>query len=336
MPGVAVSAFTPTADLARVVHGVADLFTGEMLTASHLWDLASLTKGLVTLPEVLALVHDGALDLDTAIGEQWPPMRGMPAGPATLRQMLSYQAGLPASVTFYEQRHDRDALLAAARQTPLERPIGGTSLYSDIAMIILGQCVEDLRAHPLAELARARTGLLSPPVIGAVATEFCAWRGRLTVGEAHDENAWVIGGVAGHAGAFGTMDQVVEAVRSWWRCEVVDPDLDRQAVTEQASGIAREGYGLVWRLGDLGGPHPGPGSWGLSGFVGHRIWVEPSRGYGVVILSNRIHPHRGDRAPFNQWCDELQTLVLGSVRGSALAGVRTQQGGLRTGIRATG
>ena len=222
---------------------------------------------------------------------------------------MSYQAGLPASVTFYRSVRDRKELLAAARSTPLERPIGSTSLYSDIGMIVLGECVEQIRGTSLAELGRARTGLLAPPVESAVATEECPWRGRVLVGETHDENAWVHGGIAGHAGAFGTIDQVVAAVQSWWRLEVVDPQLDAECLRVQGHGAAGEGYGLVWRLGDLGGPAPGPGAWGLSGFVGHRIWVEPDRGYGVVVLSNRIHPTRGDRGPFNEWCDDLLELV---------------------------
>lgn len=309
MPAVAVTVFSRDAYLARVTHGTATLQTGQALEADDLWDLASLTKGLVTLPEVLDLVRAGALHLDVPLADQWPAMRSMPAGPATLRQFLSYQAGLPASVTFYETVRDRQELVNAARATPLERPIGSTSLYSDIGMIVLGECVEHFRGTSLAELARARTGLLAPPVGSAVATEVCPWRGRLLVGETHDENAWVLGGIAGHAGAFGTIDQVVAAVQSWWRLEMVDARLDAEGFRMQGHGAAGEGYGLVWRLADLGRPAPGPDAWGLSGFVGHRVWVEPARGYGVVVLSNRIHPTRGDRGPFNAWCDRLLELV---------------------------
>jgi CubicO group peptidase (beta-lactamase class C family) len=311
MPAVAVTVFSQDAYLARVIHGTTNLQTGQELRSDHLWDLASLTKALVTLPEVLDLVHAGALHLDVSMAEQWPAMRDMPAGPATLRQILSYQAGLPASVTFYKAVRGREELALAARETPLERPIGSTSLYSDIGMIVLGECVEQLRGRSMAELARTRTGLLAPPIErgSAVATEECPWRGRLLVGDTHDENAWLLGGIAGHAGAFGTIDQVVAAVQAWWRLEVIDPLLDAECLRVQGHGPEGEGYGLVWRLADLGGPAPGPDAWGLSGFIGHRIWVEPTRGYGVVVLSNRIHPKRGDRGPFNAWCDRLLELV---------------------------
>jgi CubicO group peptidase (beta-lactamase class C family) len=173
--------------------------------------------------------------------------------------------------------------------------------------------VQDLTGRSLPALAERRTGLHMGPAPGtAVATEQCAWRNRLIVGEVHDENAWAMGGVAGHAGAFGTLRLVTEAAQAWLAERVVSRRLHAMARTCWATGAENQRYGLGWWLAPtngLGGPSPGPGSYGHSGFVGNRLWLEPERGYGVVILSNRILWGRGNREPYLRWCDRVLDAV---------------------------
>ena len=310
MPGVAVAVFDVADRGITVARGLADATLDEPLTLDHVWDLASLTKTLVTLPEVLALADDGVIDLDVPLDRRWPRSVGSVVGTATPADLLSYRAGLPASGDFFHaeglSRDDRVALVLATERV---RPARTDAVYSDIGLIALGEMVRDLREEGLSDLARRRSGLEFRQKQGPfVATEICPWRGRLIKGEVHDENAAALEGVAGHAGAFGTLSQVVDAVRAWWRCEVVSPSSHQRAMLQHSVSPEGERYGLAWRLAGpvgLGGSMPGPDGWGISGFVGHRVWVEPRRGYGVVILSNRIHPHRGDRGPFDRWCVAL-------------------------------
>ncbi|NUO61305.1 MAG: beta-lactamase family protein [Hamadaea sp.] len=303
MPAVALTVFDADTIRYQRLRGVADLTTGRPVTTETWWDLASLTKTLVTLPEVLA-----RFDLDAPLSEVWPPSAGHPVASATVRQLLCHTAGLPATVPFY--RGDPD-IVARALATPLDRPPGTEAVYSDLGFLLLGAAL----GPELPELAAARSGLRFGPVAEpAVATEHCEWRQRIIVGEVHDENAYAMGGVAGHAGAFGTVDLVTAAARAWFADRVVSPELHYAARQRWSGNADGERFGLGWWLPPtrgLGGPRPGPGSYGCSGFVGHRIWFEPTYGYGVVILSNRIHPHRDTRPAFNAWCAEVLAFLSG-------------------------
>jgi CubicO group peptidase (beta-lactamase class C family) len=322
MPAVGVSVFTRDSVLASGAWGAADLSIDEPVTVDHLWDLASLTKGLVTLPEVLSLVDEGVLVLHTPLADQWGRAAGSDLGRATLAQVLSYDAGMPASAPFYLlDVASRSERIEAVIGTSADRDPGAGAVYSDIGAIALGELVAEIRGRSLAELAAARNGLVfNPDGRTAVATERCAWRRRLVKAEVHDENAASLGGVAGHAGAFGTLQQVAAAASDWLRGSAVSPELGDEATREHSRGSDGERFGLGWWLANtrgLGGPSPGEGSWGLSGFVGNRLWMEPTRGYGVLVLSNRIHPERGDRGPYNAWCDELLQLVANALASSA-------------------
>jgi CubicO group peptidase (beta-lactamase class C family) len=314
MPAVAVAVVSPDRVEMHGAWGLANVPTGEPVTLDHSWDLASLTKALVTLPEVLALVDEGVLSLDAPLGVQWAPSALWAVGAASLAQVLSYNAGLPASGEFFRLSYgSRQELVDNILRTERNQPPGAGAVYSDIGAIALGELVADRRGRPLDALALDRSGLEFTPMNGPfVATEDCPWRGRLLQGEVHDENACALGGVAGHAGAFGRIDQVAEQARRWLSGEVVSPDLHSLAVEQWATNEDGERFGLGWWLANtrgLGGRSPGADSWGMSGFVGNRIWMEPARGYGVVVLSNRVHPSRGDRGPYNQWCDELLDIV---------------------------
>jgi CubicO group peptidase (beta-lactamase class C family) len=326
VPGLAVAVFTPDDVLFSTVAGVADLTTGRPARVGDWWDLASLTKTLVTLPEVLDLRDAGELDLDRPLGEQWVRARGRPVEAATPRELLSHSSGLPATAEFFRSCRSRaevvDATLATVRD-------GARPVYSDLGFIVLGEVVQDLTGRSLADLAERRTGLRFPAgarrsgtvagasaglgtaaskILNAVATERCAWRGRLIVGEVHDENAFAMGGVAGHAGAFGTPARTVAAAQGWLA--------DDRGAAGLASPGSGERFGLGWWLPPargLGGRAPGPRSFGCSGFVGNRLWLEPERGYGILVLSNRIHPARGDLAPFRAWWAALVESVTISV-----------------------
>ncbi|MEV6845149.1 serine hydrolase domain-containing protein [Actinoplanes sp. NPDC051411] len=289
VPAVAISVFDRRGVLAATVRGAG---------RDAWWDLASLTKVLVTLPEVLDMFPDPSVRL----GDVWNRAAGRPIGAATIADLLSHRAGLPATVRFFEHLTGYDTIVEAALNTGIEkRP---AAVYSDIGFLLLGALVQDLSRTPIGALAQRRTHLrFGVPEGPAVPTEQCPVRNRLIVGEVHDENAWAMGGSSGHAGAFGTLDLVTRAARSWL-------NTPSRATECWSAGPDGERYGLGWWLAPtrgLGGPHPGPGSFGHSGFVGNRIWIEPARGYGVVILSNRILWGRGDREPFQRWCDRLLT-----------------------------
>jgi CubicO group peptidase (beta-lactamase class C family) len=320
-PAVAISVFDRDRVRCRVVRGVADLTTGRPVAEDDWWDLASLTKVLVTLPEAL-----DRLPLDVPLGALWARARGHPVAAATVAELLSHRAGLPASVRFFDTRSGAGSIVAAALRTDVATSAG--AVYSDIGFLLLGAMIEDLDRTRLETLAIERSGLvLGRPPGPAAATEHCPWRGRLITGEVHDENAWAMGGAAGHAGAFGTLALVTRAAQAWLAGRVLTPALHEAARRCWSTGPGGVRFGLGWWLtpdagpagaeiggaglggAGLGGPAAGPDGFGASGFVGNRLWFEPSRGYGVLVLSNRIHPARSDRAPFAAWHDRLTAAV---------------------------
>jgi CubicO group peptidase (beta-lactamase class C family) len=305
MPAVAVSVFTRERQVAEVVHGVADLRTGRAVTRGDWWDLASLTKVLVTVPAVLDLVARERIGLDEPLHAAWPDARHAPFAAATIGQLLSYDAGLPATVRFFETMAGRDRIVRAALETRPERPVGTAAVYSDVSFIVLGALVEALTGGP-----PTTTAARFPPLPGpAVATEQ-----TVVTGEVHDENAAAMGGVAGHAGAFATIEQVTRCGQDWLAERVTTAALHREARRCWSSNAGGERFGLGWWLTPtrgLGGPRAGTDAYGMSGFVGNRLWFEPRRGYGVAILSNRVHPVRGPREPFSAWCARLlETVAL--------------------------
>lgn len=314
MPARAVAVADSRRVLTQEVTGIADLTSGEPVTAAHWWDLASLTKVLVTLPLVLDLVHEGILDLNRPLGEQWVRSKGTEAGEATPAQLLSHTAGFPAEIhLFRHTARKRSTLVDQLMRTSRERPLGYPAVYSDVGFLLLGELVADLRKEDLATLARRRGPFRFAPLPDAsVATEDCPWRGFLVKGEVHDENAYALGGVAGQAGAFGRLADVTDAGQRWLRAARAGDSDALQTTSEWSLGVNGERFGMGWWLSptfELGGTRPGEGSFGMSGFVGNRLWIEPARDYCVVILSNRVHPRRGDREPFNSWCTRLLDIV---------------------------
>ena len=121
--------------------------------------------------------------------------------------------------------------------------------------------------------------------VPVAATEDCGWRGRLLEGEVHDENAFVMDGVAGHAGLFGTAGDLGLYARAWleFDARLGREELLREALRDQAAGTRR--IGLGWMLG------PGAG-YGHTGFTGTSLRVDPQGGWFAVLLTNRVHPDR--------------------------------------------
>ncbi|PYE54149.1 serine hydrolase domain-containing protein [Deinococcus yavapaiensis] len=301
MPAVAAAVVTPNGILREEYLGVASLDTNELLTANHAFDLASLTKVLVTLPEVLRLLERGRLSLQDPLSLHLPEAGWMvepSVGTAKIAHLLAHTSGLPAWAPLYTHPTDRATLLARVLQTPLEAAPGERLLYSDLGFMLLGLLTERLTGRALDELAEERGFVTYRPSGPTVATERCPWRGRVLNGEVHDENAYALGGVSGHAGAFGTLRDVARAAQAWLTDLVSEPtrSLVARPWSHEANGCPR---GLGWILGHptcSGGDLASPQAFGHTGFTGTSVWIEPQRGYAVVLLTNRVHPtrHTGD------------------------------------------
>jgi serine-type D-Ala-D-Ala carboxypeptidase len=277
-----------------------------------MFDLASLTKVLSTTALLLPMLERGDVQLSTAVDSLVPAWAGIDRAGVTLRDLLEHASGLPAHRRYYEALSGRPAYERAIAVEPLVYAPRQQSLYSDLGFMLLGFIVEDLGRRSLAEQFdawRAAVGVNEPLLFhpGAdlrdriAATERDPWRGRVIVGEVHDENAAALGGAAGHAGLFGTAGAVGAAARWWLRLMTGHDDPATGTSAAMATRSARKSdvpgssRGLGW---DTMLPTSSCGTrWsahaiGHTGFTGTSLWLDPSRDRYAVLLTNRVHPTR--------------------------------------------
>lgn len=263
-----------------------------------LFDLASITKPVVALA-LLRLVDRGELSLRTTVGEvleEWPEG---PMVHADLRSLLTHTSGAPGPTPLWRDHEDRDSLLHALGQLGFAEP--GTWCYSSMGFIALGLVAERTAGMALDRLVdREITGPLGMretaygPVDPehAVATEICPWRGHLVRGTVHDENAVVLGGIAGHAGLFGTADDLGRLGTALLRGELFSSDMDRDVRG------AEDGRPLGWwpreQCTYLGEEYSAE-AFGHTGFTGTSLVLDPAADRWAVLLTNRVHPSREAR-----------------------------------------
>ena len=209
--GAALGVVGGAGERATLVLGHAQLVPEtRVLTPAHWFDLASLTKPLLTAREVLRATGRGQLDLDDPLSVHLPETGGRALGGRTLRQLLSHSSGVPAG-GFLPLHEWGDPATIRAR-LPLEpwalAEVGAVE-YSDLGYLLLGLVLERVTGRPLGDFELDAGLSFFPDPAQTVATEDCPWRGRVMRGEVHDEKAFALGGPAGHAGLFGTLDGVL-------------------------------------------------------------------------------------------------------------------------------
>lgn len=272
-------------------------------SADTLFDLASLTKVVVTTPLVLLLHERGAWDLDDPIS-RWLP--GAPRSTATIRDCLTHTAGLVAHRPYFAVEQDARALKSAVL-AELRTAVSGPVCYSDLGFILLGWAVESCAGEALDALARRevleplgmmRTGYRpAVDVAGIAATEVNGdqrLRDEVIWGSVHDGNAFAMGGVSGHAGLFGPVDDLNRFAAALLRPRV-HPVLGGETIrimTAPHAATGSEARALGWRLRPSGwGRWPGGTFW-HTGFTGTSILVSPGADTAVVLLTNFVHPKR--------------------------------------------
>lgn len=276
-----------------------------------LFDLASLTKVCATLPAILTLVEDGLLALDDPLAMYFPSYAEGLKARVTIRHLLTHTSGLPAGDTLYTEANP-SASWERALRVPLEREPASRVVYSDIGFILLGGLVEAVSGAPLDAFVRERVhlplgmsrsafrrlGTLDKPadprdVPGYAATELYKETGRLTYGVVHDENAFSLRGVAGHAGLFADAADIARYAQAWVGGEgVLAPGTVRAALRNYTKRLGGK-RGLGWSLrGDsfdqTGDLWPDSG-FSHTGFTGTSIACDAPTGLWVVLLTNRVH-----------------------------------------------
>jgi CubicO group peptidase (beta-lactamase class C family) len=266
-------------------------------TTASVFDLASLTK-LATTAMALSFVRERQLELDMPFRELVPEFRGGNKDRVTLRQVLTHTAGLAWWKSFWKEASSPDELVWLAAREPLAQDIGEFR-YSDLGYIMLTAGLARVAGEPFGTVMRervldaveARTCGFGPrpPEECAATEEDTTWRHKRLRGEVHDENAYAMGGVSGHAGLFGTAADVAALIRVYRDGAVIGNDLRDLARTEQyRGGGVRRGIGLVLRPPE-GLPFFSQDAFGHTGFTGTSVWVDPAQDLTVVLLTNRVY-----------------------------------------------
>jgi CubicO group peptidase (beta-lactamase class C family) len=275
------------------------------------FDLASVSK-LFTSIAVMQLVERGQLDLDTPVAHWIPAFAAGGKDQVTVRHLLIHTSGLPAWLPLYRDYPTPEARIAAVYATPALAPPGTTYRYSDLNLITLGELVELVAGQPLDRFVAANitrplgmrdTGY-NPPAgwrERIAATEYQPATGRGMVwGEVHDENAWSLGGVAGHAGVFSTAHDLAILVQtilnggSYGGARIMRPGTVQAMLTNQTSGFEGHEHGLGFELDQHAymDAMATPVTAGHTGFTGTMVVANPADGSFLILLTNRVHPSR--------------------------------------------
>jgi CubicO group peptidase (beta-lactamase class C family) len=292
--------------------------------ANALFDIASLTKVVATTTAVMQLLEANALSLDDSAAQFLHKLDQPGKKEITIRHLMTHTAGFPGPYQFYRFCRTREQLIEAVYAVDLVDRPGSRRLYDDISFILLAFIVEKLTdmsfdrycsQHIFTPLQMTNTGFR--PQVGAnqiIPTEIDPDRGGLQRGVVHDENAYVLGGVAGHAGLFSRASDLMRFAVSMSAPEIGVGVLSDASIRRlrQCEWRDHEGeYGLGWdrvRRHYMGAIDD-EDTIGHTGFTGTSMVISPRRARAVILLSNRVHPTRSDPGAINAVRRELMQLV---------------------------
>ncbi|MFI6204807.1 serine hydrolase domain-containing protein [Streptomyces sp. NPDC051041] len=291
------------------------------MTVDTPFDLASLTK-LFTSVAAVQQIERGTLGIDARVGAYLPDFPAAVRHGITVRQLLTHTSGLRPELPLYDCADDAERLALLRAEPPVGVP--GTYCYSDLNMLLLQHVLERLTGRTLDVLLRdgitrplgmTATGFGPCPRAAATEDQRRPWaradRGMLR-GEVHDENAWALGGVAGHAGLFSTGRDLAVFCRallaggSYGPARILGPDFVELLLTPPGLGFALD---QPWFMGELAGR----GAAGHTGFTGTSLVLDPATDTFLVLLTNAVHPRRRD--PLNRARAAAGTRLARAVRG---------------------
>ena len=291
IPGGVLGVVTRDGDRAvRAIGQAQTVPSARPMTAETWFDLASLTKVIFTTPRILALAEAGTIDLDAPLVSVLPDFRQYNPDnwerKVTFRQCLGHQTPFPGVFPIYTYGTDPNLLRAFVLQH--EWP-AGPAVYSDLNFIFLGIVLERLSGKLIRQQDAGPGFAWSADPAVTAATEQDAWRGRVVVGEVHDENCYALQG-SGHAGLFGTVSSVLDYGQSLLTANGISAGVV-ELMRTRVGGRRTHGWEMAYD-GWSGGDRCSAGTIGHTGFTGTGLWVDFDRGRAWTLLTNRVHPSR--------------------------------------------
>ena len=317
-------------------------------TFGTIYDLASLTKPLVTGMLLALLFERSAVGLDAAVSEYLPEFGAGDKRAVTVRHLLTHTSGLPAWQPLYLST-GADHVLETIAAQPLEQAPGERVVYSDLGFITLGLLAQSVTNTQLADLARReifeplelRRTFFNPEK--AIQAEVAAcesggnsyergmcetqpgaeraqWRERTIWGEVHDGNAYFLGGAAGHAGLFADARETLRLATQFLpgTTALLDPDTCRLFRTNMTEGL-NEARSFGWQLAatpeSTAGPRLPPEAFGHLGFTGTSCWLDPTTERVFILLTNRTHARALPFVNINGVRRRFHTLAVEALEG---------------------
>ena len=276
---------------------------------STIYDMASLTKVIATTTAAMLMEEDGKLDIERTVVSYLPEFNSPEKAVITLRMLLLHTSGMHQYQFLWREVKGRQQYLQRINAKPLEHKPGETFDYSDWNMIVLQQVIERVSGTTLDALLAARVfgplGMketqFNPPESlkpRIAPTEVQDFRGGLVWGVVHDENAWALGGVAGHAGLFSSardlavFEQMLLGGGSYGGVRILRPQTVARWTSRQTLASSRA---LGWDTPSApssAGQYFSPRSFGHTGFTGTSVWADPEKQLFIVLLTNRVDPSR--------------------------------------------
>ena len=286
----------------------------QEVTKKSIFDLASVSKVIGTTSAAMFLYDEGLLELDKKVIDYLPKFNNNGKDKITVRNLLLHNSGLIAFVEYYKKFKTKEEVIDAIMNSKLKYPTGTDYVYSDLGLITLQQIIEKLAGKPLDIFLKEK---LFDPIgmkrtmynpgaeflYDVLPTEVDDYFRMTTVkGKVHDENAYLLGGVAGHAGLFSTAEDLSKFMqmmlnggiyggKRYFKESTVANWTIKQ--TEQSS------RGLGWDTKSEGASSFGNkfslNSFGHTGFTGTSVWADKDNDVYIVLLTNRVHPTRDNR-----------------------------------------
>ena len=334
-PGAVVLAAKNERVIFEQAFGFRSLFPEKTtLQPSTVFDLASLTKPLATTLAMMLLAREGKIRIDDRVNRFLPTFAVFGKHLTTVRQLLTHTSGLPAWKPYYQEvikgeKAGKIHFVASRgaksyvtelvhREKPLQPP-GTHCLYSDLGFIVLGELVETvtgksldrfcleriykplgLRSTGFVDLTQLRTRRVEAVTELIAPTEQCPWRRKILCGEVHDDNAYAMGGVAGHAGLFASAQDVHRLLACLSRCLRGEDSFLPRSIVEQFftkdESVENSTFAMGWDMPSPGRSASGslfsPRTVGHLGFTGTSIWWDLEKNCYIILLTNRVHPSR--------------------------------------------
>jgi len=303
-------------------------------TLDTVYDISSLTKALVTTTLTMQMVDRGLLEVDRRLSRIFQTFGTLGKERMSVRHLLTHTSGYPAVIPFHRMiskadRGERWGIMTSRGavemvygeifRAKLDHVPGKVTTYSDVGYILLGAVLEvcsgslqlekiatknifkplNLKSTGFIDLSKVRRRGIVPVSEMIAPTLDCAWRSKILCGEVHDDNAWAMGGVAGHAGVFSTAEEVHKMAAELLNCyhgrsEFISKEVVRQFWTKDET-VANSTWALGWDTPSSENSSSGhkftKQAVGHLGYTGCSLWIDPEREVDVVLLSNRLHPN---------------------------------------------